>query len=52
MMQISDRVVVLDKGKVIASGTNEDVYEKCEVYRDLKNRTFASISINMNNIIE
>lgn len=52
MMQISDRVVVLDKGKVIASGTNKDVYEKCEVYRDLKNRTFASVSINMNNTME
>ena len=52
MMQISDRVIVLDKGKVIASGTNEDVYEKCEIYRDLKNRTFASVSTNMTSMME
>ncbi len=44
MMEIADRIIVLDKGKVIAKGLNKYVYEKCSLYRELKNRTFASIS--------
>jgi len=44
MMEISDRIVVLDKGKVVSKGINDDVYNKCELYRELRNRTFASIS--------
>lgn len=50
MMDISDRIIVLDKGKVVAKGINQDVYNKCELYRELKNRTFASISNNTNDI--
>lgn len=46
MMDIADRVIVLDKGKVVCKGTNEDVFSKNALYRDLKNRTFASISNN------
>lgn len=46
MMDIADRVIVMDHGKVVAQGENKEVYEKCELYRELKNRTFASISIN------
>lgn len=48
MMDISDRIIVLDNGKVIAKGLNDDVYSKCELYRELKNRTFASISETLN----
>ena len=48
MMQIADRIIVIDKGKIIAKGLNEDVFNKCELYRELKNRTFASISNNEN----
>lgn len=44
MMEISDRIIVLDKGKVVSKGTNNDVYRKSELYRELRNRTFASIS--------
>lgn len=44
MMDISDRIIVLDKGKVIAKGYNQNVYDKCDLYKELKNRTFASIS--------
>lgn len=44
MMQIADRIIVLDKGRVIASGSNQEVFEKNSLYRDLRNRTFASIS--------
>lgn len=45
MMEIADRVVVLDKGKVVSKGLNKEVYDKCELYRELKNRTFASVSV-------
>lgn len=45
MMEIADRVVVLDEGKVIAKGQNDVVYAKCALYRELRNRTFASISV-------
>lgn len=44
MMEIADHVVVIDQGKVISKGSNEQVYSKCAIYRDLRNRTFASIS--------
>ena len=46
MMEIADKVIVLDKGKVICKGKNEEVYNKCLLYQDLRNRTFASISKN------
>lgn len=46
MMELADKVIVLDKGKIICKGKNDDVYEKCALYRDLRNRTFASISKN------
>lgn len=51
MMQIADRVIVLDKGKVVSKGTNEEVYNKSSLYRELRNRTFASISNAENEII-
>lgn len=51
MMQIADRVIVLDKGKVVCKGTNTEVYNKSSLYRELRNRTFASISNNENEII-
>lgn len=44
MMDISDRIIVMDKGKVVSKGLNHDVYDKCDLYKELKNRTFASIS--------
>lgn len=44
MMDIADRVIVMDNGKVIAKGRNSEVYQKNALYRDLKNRTFASVS--------
>lgn len=48
MMQIADRIIVLDKGKVVSKGLNEDVFNKSELYRELRNRTFASVSNNEN----
>lgn len=46
MMKIADRVIVLDKGKVVSKGTNEEVYKKCELYRNLRNRYYVSVSKN------
>ena len=46
MMLLADRVIVLDKGKVICKGLNKEVYKKSSLYRELTNRTFASISNN------
>ena len=51
MMSIADRVIVLDKGKVVSKGTNEEVYKKSSLYRELRNRTFASVSTLDNDII-
>lgn len=51
MMQISDRIIVLDKGKVVSKGINEDVFNKSPLYKELRNRTFASISNTENEII-
>ena len=45
MMDVADRIIVLDKGKVVSNGKNKEVYESSELYRELKNRTFASISL-------
>lgn len=44
MMEIADRVIVMDKGKCIAKGLNKEVFQKCKLYGELKNRTFASVS--------
>lgn len=44
MMALSDRIIVLDKGRVVCKGLNKSVYNKNALYRDLKNRTFASVS--------
>lgn len=44
MMELADRVIVMDKGKIECKGTNKDVYKKSGLYRELRNRTFASIS--------
>lgn len=44
MMDIADRVVVLDNGKVVAKGKQASVYEKSSLFRDLISRTFVSAS--------
>lgn len=45
MMSLSDRVVVLDKGKVVAKGKNQDVQKSSPLYQELISRTFASVSV-------
>lgn len=44
IMEIADKIVVLDKGKVVCKGTNDEVLSKCSLYKELRNRTFASLS--------
>ncbi len=44
MMDIADRVIVLNDGRVSAKGKNQAVYNNSNLYRDLKNRCFASVS--------
>lgn len=44
MMKIADRVVVMNNGRVSCKGINEQVYEKSSIYRELQNRSFASVS--------
>lgn len=45
MMDLADRIIVLNNGKVVAKGLNKDVYAKSKLYQELKNRTFASVSV-------
>ena len=44
IMEIADKIVVLDRGRVSAKGPNKQVLAKNPLYRELKNRTFASAS--------
>ncbi len=44
MMKIADRVIVMNNGHVSCKGLNEQVYKRSNIYRDLQNRSFASIS--------
>ena len=34
-MRLADRIAVLDKGRVVDSGTHELLFERCALYRDL-----------------
>lgn len=36
IMKIADRIIVLNNGKVAAQGTNETVYKKSKLYRELR----------------
>lgn len=44
MMDIADRVIVLNDGKVSAKGKNDVVYKNSKLYQELKNRAFVSVS--------
>lgn len=44
IMSLADRVVVLDKGNVVAKGKNAEVLSKSKIYQELNSRVFASIT--------
>jgi len=44
MMEIADYVIVLSNGKVESKGKNQEVYKKSTLYKELKNRSFVSVS--------
>lgn len=44
IMELADRVIVLNDGKVVATGRNDAVLKKCSLYRELRSKSFASIS--------
>ncbi len=44
MMEIADRIIVLSGGKVECKGKNQEVYQKSTLYKELKNRSFVSVS--------
>ena len=51
IMELSDQVIVLDRGKVEAKGRNSEVFEKSALYRELRTSNFAEPSVN-NDFVE
>jgi subfamily B ATP-binding cassette protein MsbA len=43
-IRLATRIVVMDKGAILADGPHEEVYEKCELYRNLYDRQQDSVS--------
>ena len=37
-IKIADRILVFDRGEIVADGAHEDIYPKSELYRDLYDR--------------
>ena len=44
IMEIADKVVVMDRGRIAAKGENKEIFAKNPLYQELRNRTFASVS--------
>ena len=42
LMKCADRIVVLDKGKIVGVGKHKDLLENCEIYAMLQSRKSAS----------
>ena len=34
-IKIADRILVFDKGRIVADGPHEDIYQSCKLYKDL-----------------
>ncbi len=44
IMEIADKIIVIDNGRVSCKGTNHEVYDKSKLYRSLRNRATVSVS--------
>ena len=42
IQELSDRILILDKGSIIAEGTHEKLYENCSLYHTLVNNAKKS----------
>ena len=40
----ADKIIVLDDGKIVGMGTQEELLEKCEVYKEIYNSQFKTTS--------
>ena len=36
-LKLATRILVMDKGRIVADGSHEDLYRDCELYRNLHN---------------
>ena len=52
IMELSDQVIVLDCGKVVAKGRNTEVFEKCALYRELRTHTAMEPSVNSDFVVK
>ena len=34
-IKIADRILVFDKGRIVADGPHEEIYQSCKLYKDL-----------------
>lgn len=39
-IQYADRILVLEKGKIVGSGTHQDLLERCDIYREIYETQF------------
>ena len=46
IMELSDQIIVLDRGRVESKGRNAEVFEKSALYRELRTANFAEPSVN------
>jgi ABC-type multidrug transport system fused ATPase/permease subunit len=37
-IRLASRIIVMDKGEIVADGPHDEVYGKCELYRNLYDR--------------
>ena len=43
-LRLATRILVMEKGKIIADGTHSQVYEKCKLYRNLYDQQNEGLS--------
>jgi len=40
-IRLANRILVMDKGKIIADGSHEELYQNCSLYRNLHDQQFS-----------